>query len=102
RVGDFATAGVGIALERSGGTVIRAGMALTGVGGTTVDAAAAAAELVGGELTADRISRAADAAAAAAQPRSDHRGSAAYKRHIVHPFVTRILTRVADDVERAA
>ena len=102
RVGDFATAGVGISLERNGSTVTRAGVALTGVGGQTVNASEAAAALVGGELTADRISRAADAAAAAAQPRSDHRGSAAYKRHIVHTFVTRILARVADDVERAA
>ena len=32
RVGDFATAGVAVALERSGGTVTRAGIALTGVG----------------------------------------------------------------------
>jgi carbon-monoxide dehydrogenase medium subunit len=102
RVGDFATAGVGVALERSGASVTRAGMALTGVGGQTVNAQAAADELVGGELTADRIARAAEKAAAAAQPRSDHRGSAAYKRHIVHTFVTRILTRLADDVERAA
>ena len=28
------------------------------------------------------------------EPRSDHRGSADYKRHIIHTFVTRILTRV--------
>lgn len=102
RVGDFATAGVAVALERSGGTVTRAGIALTGVGGTTVNASEAAQLLVGGDLTADRISRAADAAAAAARPRTDHRGSASYKRHIVHTFVTRILTRIADDAERAA
>lgn len=102
RVGDFATAGVAVGLERSGAVVTRAGMALTGVGGATIDASEAAQALVGGELTADRIARAADGAAAAAKPRGDHRGSAAYKRHIVHTFVTRILTRVADDVERAA
>ena len=33
RVGDFATAGVAVALELSGATVTRAGIALTGVGG---------------------------------------------------------------------
>ncbi len=49
-----------------------------------------------------RIGRAADLAAEAAQPRSDHRGSAEYKRHIVHTFVTRILTRVAQTTETAA
>ena len=33
RVGDFATVGVAVALEMSGGTVTRAGISLTGVGG---------------------------------------------------------------------
>src|SRR5215510_4670282 len=37
RVGDFATAGVAVAIERSGGTVTRAGIALTGVGGAAID-----------------------------------------------------------------
>ena len=45
---------------------------------------------------------AADLAAAAAQPRTDHRGSAAYKRQMVRTFVVSILTRVAEAQERAA
>jgi carbon-monoxide dehydrogenase medium subunit len=94
RVGDFATAGTAVALELSGGVVTRAGIALTGVGGSTINAADAASALVGGALTADAIGRAADLAAQAAQPRSDHRGSAEYKRHVVRTFVERILTRV--------
>ncbi|HKS97976.1 MAG TPA: xanthine dehydrogenase family protein subunit M [Rugosimonospora sp.] len=106
RVGDFATAGTAVAVELSGGTVIRAGIALTGVGGTTIDATDAAQALVGAPLTAERIGRAADLAAQAAQPRTDHRGSAEYKRHIVRTFVARILTRVAEpggaSMERAA
>ena len=36
RVGDFATVGVAVAVETSGGTVTRAGIALTGVGGSTI------------------------------------------------------------------
>lgn len=102
RVGDFATAGVAVALELSGSTVSRAGIGLTGVGGSTIDAADAAAALVGGELTSDSIERAAALAAEAARPTSDHRGSAEYKRHIVHTFVTRLLRRVTDAEERAA
>ena len=102
RVGDFATAGAAVALEMSGAVVTRAGIALTGVGGSTIDAADAAHALVGGPLTADSIGRAADLAAQAAQPRTDHRGSADYKRHIVRTFVERILTRVAQPTERAA
>ena len=55
RVGDFATAGVAVAIERSGAVVTRAGIALTGVGGSTIDATDAAQALVGGPLTAERI-----------------------------------------------
>jgi carbon-monoxide dehydrogenase medium subunit len=102
RVGDFATAGVAVAIERSGGSVTRAGIALTGVGGSTINAAEAAQALVGGPLSADRIEGAADLAAQAAQPRTDHRGSAEYKRHIVRTFVQRILTRIDQPTERAA
>jgi aerobic carbon-monoxide dehydrogenase medium subunit len=102
RVGDFATVGVAVALETSGEVVTRAGVALTGVGGSTIDAGDAARALVGAALTADSIQRAADLAAQAARPRTDHRGSAEYKRHIVHTFVVRILTRVTESAERAA
>jgi aerobic carbon-monoxide dehydrogenase medium subunit len=102
RVGDFATVGVAVAVETSGETVIRAGIALTGVGGSTIDASAAAEALVGGPLTAENIGRAADLAAEAARPRTDHRGSAEYKRHMVRTFVTRILGRIEPAQERAA
>ncbi len=102
RVGDFATAGAAVALEMSGAVVTRAGIGLTGVGGSTINATDAAQALVGGPLTADSIGRAAELAAQAAQPRTDHRGSASYKRHIVHTFVERILTRVAEPRENPA
>src|SRR5580700_3283508 len=42
RVGDFATVGVAVAIETSAGTVTRAGIGLTGVGGATINATAAA------------------------------------------------------------
>jgi aerobic carbon-monoxide dehydrogenase medium subunit len=102
RVGDFATAGVAVGLEMSGELVTRAGIGLTGVGGSTISADDAAQSLVGKALTADVIGAAADAAATAAQPRSDHRGSAEYKRHVVRTFVARILSDVTDRSERAA
>ena len=102
RVGDFATAGAAVSVDLVGGRVARAGIGLTGVGGSTINASEAADALLGGALDADRIGRAADLAAEAARPNTDHRGSADYKRHIVHTFVTRILTRVVDGQERAA
>jgi carbon-monoxide dehydrogenase medium subunit len=102
RVGDFATAGVAVAVESSQGLIIRAGIGLTGVGGSTINATAAAQSLVGAPLTAGSIAHAADLAAQAAQPRSDHRGSASYKRQIVKTFVVRILSGVVESIERAA
>lgn len=95
RVGDFATVGVAVAIERDGETVTRAGIALTGVGGQTIEAADAAQALVGGPLTDDVVDHAAGLAAQAARPQSDHRGSADFKRHMVRVFVQRILERTA-------
>ena len=106
RVGDFATVGVAVSIETSGDTVTRAGIALTGVGGATIAATEAAQALVGQPLSASSIGQAAELAAAAAQPRTDHRGSAEYKRHMVRTFVERILSRAHDEAgakaERAA
>jgi carbon-monoxide dehydrogenase medium subunit len=94
RVGDFATVGVATAIETAAdGTVTKAGIALTGVGGSTIAATAAAAALTNQPLTSETIARAAELAAQAAKPRTDHRGSAEYKRHMVATFVTRILSR---------
>lgn len=103
RIGDFATVGVAVSVERAGDVVAQAGIALTGVGGSTIAATDAAAALTGRPLTAESIGEAASLAAAAARPRTDHRGSAEYKRHMVATFVERILSRVSGEAaERAA
>jgi carbon-monoxide dehydrogenase medium subunit len=91
RVGDFATVGVAVAVESAGGTVTRAGIALTGVGPSNISAEAAERLLVGSRLDPVAINEAAGLAAQAAHPRSDHRGSAAYKRQVVATFVARLL-----------
>ena len=96
RVGDFATVGTAVALELSNGMVTTAGIALTGVGGATINAEEAAKALIGGPLTPETIRQAADEAAGAARPRTDHRGSAEYKRHMVRVFVTRILNNAGE------
>jgi carbon-monoxide dehydrogenase medium subunit len=112
RVGDFATVGVAVAVETSGDTVVRAGIALTGVGGSTIAATEAAAALTGKPLTQESIAEAAELAAGAARPKTDHRGSAEYKRHMVSVFVRRLLvgtpphaatgTASTESTERAA
>ena len=102
RVGDFATAAAAVSVGMDGDTVARAGIALTAVGPTTVNAAEAAAALVGGSLSESRIAAAGDLAAAAAEPHSDHRGTADYKKHIVRTFVIRLLSRVAASTQKVA
>src|ERR1700733_6938185 len=69
RGGDFATLGGAGALETSGDTVIRAGVALTGVGGSTVGATEAAAALTGKPPTAESIAEAAELAGAPPHPK---------------------------------
>jgi aerobic carbon-monoxide dehydrogenase medium subunit len=102
RVGDFATVGVAVALESQQGIVTKAGIALTGVGGSTIAATEAAQALTGQPLSAETITRAADRAAEAARPRTDHRGSADYKRHMVRVFTERILTNGTEHEAEAA
>jgi carbon-monoxide dehydrogenase medium subunit len=102
RVGDFATVGVAVSIDRVGGKVVRAGIALTGVGGSTISADAASQVLVGKGLNEAAIGEAAELAAQAADPRTDHRGSASYKRQIVRVFTGRILTKLLRSEEEAA
>lgn len=91
RVGDFATVGVAVSVETAAGTVVRAGIALTGVGPQNIKAVEAEQALIGGPLDPVSIAEAGRLAALAAEPRSDHRGSAEYKRHMVRTFVVRAL-----------
>ncbi len=102
RVGDYATVGVAVAIDRVGSQVGRAGIALTAVGPATIAADAAAQKLTGRPLTADNIGEAAELAAEAAQPKSDHRGSADFKRQMVRVFTSRILTGLLRSEEEAA
>lgn len=102
RVGDFATAGVAVAIDRVGNNVVRAGIGLTGVGGSTISADEAAAALVGGPLTTEAIGDAAELAAGAANPHTDHRGSAEYKRQLVRVFTRRLLSTSMTSGEEAA
>jgi carbon-monoxide dehydrogenase medium subunit len=102
RVGDFATIGTAVALETSGDIVIRAGIALTAAGGSTINCTDAAAALTGKPLSADTIAEAAELAMSVAKPKTDHRGSAEYKRHLVRVFVGRILGASMTTMERAA
>jgi aerobic carbon-monoxide dehydrogenase medium subunit len=96
KIGDFATVGVAVHLSFDNDTVGRAGIALTGVGPSNLRAEAAEQSLAGAELNDDTIQEAARLAAEAAQPRTDHRGSADYKRSVVRIFTERGLRKAAE------
>jgi carbon-monoxide dehydrogenase medium subunit len=95
KVGDFATVGVAVHLELSGSSVRRAGIGLTGVGGTNVKCVDAEAALVAGGLNERTIDEVARLAAGVAKPQTDHRGSAEYKLHLVRTFIVRALETAA-------
>ncbi|MQA86041.1 MAG: xanthine dehydrogenase family protein subunit M [Streptosporangiales bacterium] len=93
KVGDFATVGVAAHLELDNERIGRAGLALTAVGGHNVVAAEAEEVLAGAEPGPEVFAEAAEAAARAADPPSDVRGSADYKRQVVRTYVRRGLAR---------
>lgn len=96
KVGDFATVGVAVAVSTDGGGIVeRAGIGLTGVGGMNIKATAAEQALVGARLDDATIDEAGRLAAEASEPRTDIRGSAEYKRHVVGVYVGRALRQAA-------
>jgi aerobic carbon-monoxide dehydrogenase medium subunit len=102
KVGDFATVGVAVQLSLDDARVQRAGIALTAVGPINVRATAAEQALAGAEIDDDEaISSAARLAADAAEPKSDLRGSAEYKRNVVRVYSERALRRAADSARAA-
>jgi carbon-monoxide dehydrogenase medium subunit len=99
KVGDFATAGVAaqVTLDEKGGCQ-KVGIGLTNVGPTPLKAGQAENFLRGKKADQSNIGQAAALAAADAQPSSDLRGPAEYKKGLVKELTRRALTRA---VERA-
>jgi aerobic carbon-monoxide dehydrogenase medium subunit len=96
KVGDFATVGVAVSLDMEQTTIRRAGIGLTAVGPKNIKAMAAEEVLAGAEPTADVFDEAARRAAEAADPTSDVRGSAEYKRAVVRAYVRRGLDQALE------
>jgi carbon-monoxide dehydrogenase medium subunit len=89
KVGDYATVAAAVALELEDGRIGRAGIALTAVGPQNLHAVAAEEALAGAEPGLEAFDEAARLAADAAEPMSDVRGSADYKRETARVFVKR-------------
>jgi carbon-monoxide dehydrogenase medium subunit len=92
KVGDYATAAVAVQINVDGaGRCTSAGIALTNLGLTPIQCAAAEAALVGQKLDEAAFKAAAGRAAEAAEPVSDYRGTEDYKRALVRTLTVRAL-----------
>jgi carbon-monoxide dehydrogenase medium subunit len=97
KVGDFATAAVAAQVTLDpGGICTKAGIGLTNVGPTPIEAVKAEQFLTGKKLDAQTIAQAAQLAADESQPSADLRGPAEYKRGLVKEFTKRALVRAAE------
>ncbi|HEX4836891.1 MAG TPA: xanthine dehydrogenase family protein subunit M [bacterium] len=94
KVGDFATAGVAVYLTLGPtGICDRAGIGLTNVGPTPIEAGSAEAYLQGKRVDEGAITQAARLAAEECEPTSDYRGPAEYKRDLVRVLTARALRK---------
>lgn len=96
KIGDYATAATAVQLTIDpAGTCVACRIGLTNVGFTPTFAREAGESLVGGPLDDDRIRRASELAAEAAQPAADRRGSVEYKKDLVRVLTGRAIRRAA-------
>jgi aerobic carbon-monoxide dehydrogenase medium subunit len=96
KVGDYATVAVAAQLELGDdGVISRAGIALTAVNPVNTKVTEAEQLLVGQQPSLDLFTAAGEAAARAAEPRRDVRGTAEWKRNVVAVFTRRALTDAA-------
>jgi carbon-monoxide dehydrogenase medium subunit len=103
KVGDFAVVGVALqVVADADGLVQDVGIGLAAVGPKSLRAVQAERVIAGSPLTEDVIREAAALAAADADPTTDQRGSAAYKRDVVRVFVERGLRAIRGELQEAA
>ncbi|HEY4278268.1 MAG TPA: xanthine dehydrogenase family protein subunit M [Conexibacter sp.] len=95
RVGDWAVAAAGVSIRLDGGTIAEAGIALAAVD-AGVTSPEAEALLIGGAPSEGLFEQAGLAAARGAEPVTDQRGTAEYKRHVVAELTRRALRRATE------
>lgn len=93
KVGDYATAAAAVILTMTQGTVTTCSIGLTNLSETPLWAEDAAKAVIGTSLDAAVVKKAAAAAEAIANPASDNRGPAAYRKKMAGVMVARALQR---------
>jgi carbon-monoxide dehydrogenase medium subunit len=98
KIGDYATAAAAVILTLDAGRVATASITLTNVGPTPLLVQAAMDLVIGSTLDAATLKQAAAAAQAIADPATDGRGTADYRRAMAGVMVTRALKKAAEGV----
>ena len=96
KVGDYATAAAAAVVEMRGGKCAHAAVVLTNAGPAPLPLPEAAAALEGTALGEEDIARAARAAESAADPASDERGPAAFRKKLAGVMTGRALALARD------
>jgi len=101
KVGDYAIAAAAVVLNLKGGTCERASIALTNLGPTPIFAAAAGQALAGTKLDAAAVERAVGLAVGLAEPATDMRGPADFRRHVAGVMTRRAIETARDRAKGA-
>jgi aerobic carbon-monoxide dehydrogenase medium subunit len=97
KVGDYATAAAAVQLEASeDGTIQKAGIGITAVSHIALRVSQGEDLLTGQKLSRELIRAVAAEASAIAEPMSDGRGSAAYKKQVIGVLVARGIMQSAE------
>jgi carbon-monoxide dehydrogenase medium subunit len=100
KVGDFATAAVAVQLTLDGGAIQKVGIGLTNVGPTPLRARKAEDAMQGKKPDAAVIRQAAQLASDDAQPSSDLRGPAEYKKGLIKELTSRAIAKALERANR--
>lgn len=96
KIGDYATAAAGVILQKDGGKVASASIAMTNLSDVPVFCADAAAALVGTGCEASAQAAACEAMQKVIDPMDDNRGPAAFKRHVAEIILKRAIKTAWD------
>lgn len=96
KIGDYATAAAAVTIQKAGGKVASASIAMTNLSDTPVWSEGAGAALVGTACDAAAIKAAVAAMLDDIDPNEDNRGPVAFKRHVAGIILTRAITRAWD------
>lgn len=93
KIGDYATAAAAVLLNRRGGTVSSASIAMTNLSDMPVWSQAAGDALMGTDCGTEAVTAAIAAMLADIDPQADNRGPIAFKRHVAGVILARAIAR---------